>query len=301
MLCGAENFLPAPRIEFDNVLAAPGRSARSAARPCTRCCGFQASELLPFPGADSIFSSRCGAISGRPRLAVSLSRRDPGDRALGVTQLPEPRQATAPVLAPRGSARAARRGGRGGAARSPACSSRRQPPARDSGRACCDKLAFISRNDKFQHDLAPLRLRDPPLLGEVAQLLAVGLEIPRWLFVVIDRLRYPAIGSGPIRRPYHRYAFSERDFRIYSDSVRHRERQRHQATCLLGPLCAAASATDPPPGGLSTTRMAVDDPRIKFGDDHDGFGASLRILPHIHMFSRLFSRATPNRKHRLDL
>jgi len=33
----------------------------------------------PFPGADSIFSSRCGAISGRLRFAVSLSRRDPGD------------------------------------------------------------------------------------------------------------------------------------------------------------------------------------------------------------------------------
>ena len=30
----------------------------------TRCCGSEASEAIPFPGADSIFSSRCGAISG---------------------------------------------------------------------------------------------------------------------------------------------------------------------------------------------------------------------------------------------
>jgi hypothetical protein len=41
-------------------------------------------------------------------------------------QLSEPRLATAPVPAPRGSARAARRRGRGGAARSPVCSSRRR-------------------------------------------------------------------------------------------------------------------------------------------------------------------------------
>ncbi len=86
MLCKAENFLPAPRVEFDNVLAAPGRSARSAARPCTRCCGFQASEPIPFPGADSIFSSRCGAISGRPRLAVSARNLSSG---LGLTRKQE--------------------------------------------------------------------------------------------------------------------------------------------------------------------------------------------------------------------
>src|SRR5277367_1157342 len=42
--------------------------ARSAARPCTTSCGFETSEPIPFPGADSIFSSRCGAISGRLRL-----------------------------------------------------------------------------------------------------------------------------------------------------------------------------------------------------------------------------------------
>ena len=52
-------------------------SRPSAARPYTRSCRFEASEPLPFPGPDSIFSSRCGAISGRLRFAVSLSRRDP--------------------------------------------------------------------------------------------------------------------------------------------------------------------------------------------------------------------------------
>ena len=48
--------------------------ARSAARPHTRSCGFEASETIPFPGADSIFSSRCGAISRRLRFAVTPSR-----------------------------------------------------------------------------------------------------------------------------------------------------------------------------------------------------------------------------------
>ena len=57
------------------------RRARAAARLCTRSCGFEASEPIPFPGADSIFSSRCGAISGQtPFCAQALSRRDPGDR-----------------------------------------------------------------------------------------------------------------------------------------------------------------------------------------------------------------------------
>jgi hypothetical protein len=51
--------------------------ARSAVRPSTTSCGFEASEPLPFPGPDSIFSSRCGAISGRLRFAVSLSRAIP--------------------------------------------------------------------------------------------------------------------------------------------------------------------------------------------------------------------------------
>jgi hypothetical protein len=61
-----------------------GRSRARSARPRTRCCRFEAFEPIPFPGADSIFSSRCGAISGRLLFAVSLSRRDPGDRGLRV-------------------------------------------------------------------------------------------------------------------------------------------------------------------------------------------------------------------------
>jgi hypothetical protein len=124
-----------------------------------------------------------------------------------------------------------------------------------------NKLAF--RNDEFQHDLAPLRLRDPPLLGEVAQLLAVGLEIPRSLSVIIDQLRYPAVGSGPIRRPYHRCIFQKETFEnIRTASV---IASSTPSGLLPAPLCAAASATGPPPGGLSTTREAIDDPRIKFG------------------------------------
>jgi hypothetical protein len=70
------------------ILAArqPG-VARSGARPGTRSCRFEASEPIPFPGADSIFSSRCGAISGRLRLVVSLPRFDPGDRNATVQKI----------------------------------------------------------------------------------------------------------------------------------------------------------------------------------------------------------------------
>ena len=57
---------------------------RSATRPCTRSSGFEASETLQFPGPDSIFSSRCGAISRQLRFAASLSRRDPHDRNASV-------------------------------------------------------------------------------------------------------------------------------------------------------------------------------------------------------------------------
>src|SRR5271170_4942872 len=50
------------------VLAAPEPEWRTVSRaPGTRSCRFEASEPIPFPGADSIFSSRCGAISRRLR------------------------------------------------------------------------------------------------------------------------------------------------------------------------------------------------------------------------------------------
>jgi len=53
--------------------------ARSAARSLTTSCGFSASEPLPFPGANSIFSTCCGAISGRLRFCrQALSRRASG-------------------------------------------------------------------------------------------------------------------------------------------------------------------------------------------------------------------------------
>ena len=38
-----------------------------APRPCTTSCGFETSEAIPFPGADSIFSSCCGAIARQRR------------------------------------------------------------------------------------------------------------------------------------------------------------------------------------------------------------------------------------------
>ena len=81
MLCKQENFPPAyfgaprPSLAMRAVSergAFVRRSARSAARPYTRCCGFEASETIPFPGPDSIFSSRCGAISGQLRPSLTM-------------------------------------------------------------------------------------------------------------------------------------------------------------------------------------------------------------------------------------
>jgi hypothetical protein len=67
--------------------------------PCTRSCGFEASETIPFPGADSIFSSPCGTISGRLRLPSAplapRSRRpkgfSPKDRRSALRSPPETR------------------------------------------------------------------------------------------------------------------------------------------------------------------------------------------------------------------
>jgi hypothetical protein len=59
----------------DFVIRLVNRSrVRPVARPCTRSCGFESSGTIPFPGADSMFSSLCGAISGRLRFAVRSSR-----------------------------------------------------------------------------------------------------------------------------------------------------------------------------------------------------------------------------------
>jgi hypothetical protein len=69
-------FLSRARVQLWHSRGSRDR-ARSAARPRTRCCGFEASETIPFPGADSIFSSRCDAISGRLGSAVSRSRAIP--------------------------------------------------------------------------------------------------------------------------------------------------------------------------------------------------------------------------------
>ena len=208
---------------FCNFPGLVGGSRARSARPRTRCCGagFRA---LPFPGADSIFSSRCG----RPGDSVlpSASRAAIPATAAWRQHFSEPRSDWAPVPAARVSASGAPGGEAARLDRLPVRRAGSRQPVMAVEHAAINSRSYPATTST---DLAPLRLRDPPLLGEVAQLLAVGLEIPRWLFVVIDRLRYPAIGSGLIRRPYHRYVFSERNFRIYSDSVRHRERQRHQA------------------------------------------------------------------------
>src|SRR5271154_2335037 len=81
MLCKQENFPPAsfgaPRPSLA-MRAVPERGAfvrrspQSAARPNTRCSGLEASETIPLSGADSIFSSRCGAISGRLRPSPAM-------------------------------------------------------------------------------------------------------------------------------------------------------------------------------------------------------------------------------------
>jgi len=55
-------FCPFATLSFSQLVS---RSrTRSAVRLCTISCRFEASQTLPFRGADSIFSSHCGAISG---------------------------------------------------------------------------------------------------------------------------------------------------------------------------------------------------------------------------------------------
>ena len=53
----------------DGKYSDDGRGASS-----TRSWGFKGAEPIPFSGANSTFSSRCGAISGRARFAVRPSR-----------------------------------------------------------------------------------------------------------------------------------------------------------------------------------------------------------------------------------
>ncbi len=57
------------------------RSARSAARPCTRSCSFEASEAIPFPGRGfNLFKPLRRHFRATPFCRHVLSRRDPGDR-----------------------------------------------------------------------------------------------------------------------------------------------------------------------------------------------------------------------------
>jgi len=80
-------FLQLPETGILVILEARLPEPRTVSRR-TRCCGSEASEAIPFPGPDSIFSSRCGAISRRlPFCRRALSRRDPGDRNASVQKI----------------------------------------------------------------------------------------------------------------------------------------------------------------------------------------------------------------------
>jgi hypothetical protein len=75
---------PARRVRQRSCGSRPQRTVSRA--PVYQMLWLEASETKPFPGADSIFSSRCGAISGRPRLAVSARNLSSG---LGLTRKQE--------------------------------------------------------------------------------------------------------------------------------------------------------------------------------------------------------------------
>jgi hypothetical protein len=64
--CGDTLLNPPKAIRFGV------KSCRNPRNPTS--CGFEDCETIPFPGADSIFSICCGAISGRLRIAVASSR-----------------------------------------------------------------------------------------------------------------------------------------------------------------------------------------------------------------------------------
>jgi hypothetical protein len=70
------------------LLARQPEPRTSAAPLCSRSCGSEASEPIPFPGANSIISSRCVAISGRLRLAVSHPRRATETQRRSATRSP---------------------------------------------------------------------------------------------------------------------------------------------------------------------------------------------------------------------
>ena len=93
------------------------RACRSFPRPCgerrrkysddgrgassTRSWGSKAAEPIPFPGANSTFSSRCGTISGRARFAVRPSR--------AATKTPQCKRPTTRSCRPAFARRATRR------------------------------------------------------------------------------------------------------------------------------------------------------------------------------------------------
>jgi hypothetical protein len=69
-------------LDRARTLVGGGESRRGAVTLCTTSRGSGASGALPFPGADSIFSSLCGAICGRLRAAMRASSHRGFPRAL---------------------------------------------------------------------------------------------------------------------------------------------------------------------------------------------------------------------------
>ena len=110
---------PSPRRGFPDFNSVSSdfnalRGGKFSFRPRARSCGSRpertvsrapvyqivwlgASEPIPFPGADSIFSSRCGAISGRGRLTVSARNLSSG---LGLTWKQEKSESAATANPP---------------------------------------------------------------------------------------------------------------------------------------------------------------------------------------------------------
>jgi hypothetical protein len=82
------------RLARARSLAGGGASDTAPSHRCTISCGPGASGAIPFPGADSIFSSLCGAICGRLRLGdVGPSHGAISSGASGATGRPHRRSA----------------------------------------------------------------------------------------------------------------------------------------------------------------------------------------------------------------
>ncbi len=100
---------PCRDMRAARVLRPSGETRRECSRegscaPGTRSCGSMAAEAIPIPGADPIFSSRCGAISGRAGFSVRPFRA-----AAPATETPRPKGRTTGSCRPAFARRAKRR------------------------------------------------------------------------------------------------------------------------------------------------------------------------------------------------